>query len=747
MKKKLLFLGCMLVAGLAWAQSTAVKGKVYDRQTGELLPGVHIAMANAPIGTVSGKDGTFSLLLPVTRPMLSISCIGYESIQQAVPADSAQSLSVGLKASVIALNREVMVSAGRYETNQFQTNVAGAVLSATQLAQNTLRSTPEILMGETGVFVQKTNHGGGSPFIRGLTGQQILLMVDGIRLNNATFRSGPNQYLNTVDPLSLERVEIMRGAGSVQYGSDAIGGLVQVLTQNPDFSDQVKLSGALYGKWMSAGMEQSGRAQVQLSSRAVAVQGGFSYRNFGDMVAGGDRGKLSPTAYREAAFDGKARIRLNHNHLLTFAYQQLTQRDVPLFHRIQLENFAVSVFDPQKRQLFYGRLSGFYRQKLWQKIELTLAQQQTNEGRTNQRNGNPVRSFENDRVRTNSLIFQVFSAPAPFWTIQSGAEFYHDRVSSSRVDTNVPLGTQTARRGLYPDGATMGNLAFFTLHQFQFGKLGLASGLRYNAIQLNVPEAAIGGANINPSALVGDVSVAYQFHPQHKVIASANTAFRSPNIDDLGTLGIVDFRYEVPTNDLAPEKSLNTQLTWKAKTDRFSASVSVFHNRLRGLISRVRQGRDSVQGYQVYRKENTAQAFIRGAEAELAYQFSPRFTVLGNLAYLYGQNQTNNEPMRRIPPLHGKLAAFYTHQAFYLQAEALFASEQDRLAQGDKDDNRIAKGGTPSWQVVNLSLGYTYRQLRITGGVGNIFNELYRVHGSGVDGYGRHFWLTTRWQF
>jgi outer membrane receptor protein involved in Fe transport len=100
--------------------------------------------------------------------------------------------------------------------------------------------------------------------------------------------------------------------------------------------------------------------------------------------------------------------------------------------------------------------------------------------------------------------------------------------------------------------------------------------------------------------------------------------------------------------------------------------------------------------------------------------------------------------MRRIPPLNGKLVFFYTQKQFYANLEYLFAGKQDRLAQGDKDDNRIAKGGTPSWNVVNLNLGYTYKSLRFLGGMSNIFNELYRIHGSGVDGYGRHFWVAVR---
>jgi iron complex outermembrane receptor protein/hemoglobin/transferrin/lactoferrin receptor protein len=750
MKKRYLFLFSFIFLTLpTLAQTFLFKGRIYDSQTKQGIERATIIVLQTPIGTTSDKLGNFVVQRTNSQSFkLQISCIGYESLQQEIQLNSEENIvEISLKPSVISLNKEIVVSANRYEKNQFETNETSSVLSPTQLFQSALRSTPEALMGITGVFVQKTNHGGGSPFVRGLTGQQTLLMIDGIRLNNATFRSGPNQYFNTIDPLNLERIEVIRGSGSVQYGSDAIGGLVQVLTKNPNFSDKLNVSGHLYGKLMSAGMEQSGRGEIHLSNQKVALQAGISYRNFGDMLAGGDKGKLSPTGYSEYAFDTKARFRLNQNHLLTFNYQYLEQNEVPLYHRVVLENYQYSLFTPQDRQLFYAKLAGFYHHKFFQKVELTYSTHFTAEGRINRRNQSQSIVYEEDKVKTQALIFQIHSAPTRFWEIQSGIEYYFDKVNSTRLESNLQSFIQTYKRGLYPDNAKMNNLAVFSLHQFNFKKFNISSGFRYNFIQLAIPDPVIGDSKIAPAALVGDLSVGYALHKNHKIIASVNTAFRSPNIDDLGTLGIVDFRYELPTNNLQPEKSFNTQIAWKANTQKFSSSVAIFQHQLSNLINRVRQGRDSIQGYQVYRKENTAEAFIRGAEAEFAYQISPKFTILGNITYLYGQNKTGNEPMRRIPPLNGKLAFFYTQKQFYANVEWLFAGKQDRLAQGDKDDNRIAKEGTPSWNIINFNLGYTYKNIRLNSSIANIFNELYRIHGSGVDGYGRHFWLTARFQF
>ncbi len=125
---------------------------------------------------------------------------------------------------------EVVITANRYGSLQIKTPEAIRVIDNKSIQNFQIRTAPEVLQITPGVFVQKTNHGGGSPFLRGLTGNQTLLLVDGIRLSNATVRYGPNQYFNTIDVFSIEKIEVLRGGGSVQYGSDAIGGTIQTFS-------------------------------------------------------------------------------------------------------------------------------------------------------------------------------------------------------------------------------------------------------------------------------------------------------------------------------------------------------------------------------------------------------------------------------------------------------------------------------------------------------------------------------------
>ncbi|MBD0259314.1 MAG: TonB-dependent receptor, partial [Cytophagales bacterium] len=207
----------------------SLDGLVTEGLHGQPLPHVRITLENSPFGTVTGPDGRFRL--DKLRPgdyQLRADALGYSPVRLpvTVASDQPPHLTIALQPATIQLNAGGVVTAQRFETDVFNRPEAIAVVGEEALRQRVPRSVPEALPGATGVFLQKTNHGGGSPFVRGLTGQQTLLLVDGIRVNNATFRSGPNQYLNTFDPQSLGRIEVLRGAGSVQYGSDALGGVV-----------------------------------------------------------------------------------------------------------------------------------------------------------------------------------------------------------------------------------------------------------------------------------------------------------------------------------------------------------------------------------------------------------------------------------------------------------------------------------------------------------------------------------------
>ncbi len=645
---------------------------------------------------------------------------------------------------------EVIVTANRTKTPEATAGYATSVISKKQLEQFAPRTTPEALMGLNGVFLQKTNHGGGSAFVRGLTGNQTLILIDGIRLNNATFRYGPNQYLNSIDPFNIEQIEVLRGAGSVQYGSDAIGGVVHVFTKDPVFQSAAakRTGGTVLAKFMSGNMEQTARAELQYSRDKFAAIAGVTVRNFGDLIAGDTTGRQSPSGYNEMAYNIKLKFKLNNRVLLTTAQQFLIQDQVPVYHKIRLENFKVNEMDPQQRMLSYLKLSVANHNRLFKSIDLVVSHQQMQEGRNSQKNNQLISVREKDNVNSFAVTLDIASVVNSNWTARSGVDLYYDHVQSSRTTTDLQLNSSRTARGLYPNGSGYGNYSLFSLHHFQFQRLKADAGLRYNFFGIRIKDSALGNVYLQPSALVGHVALSYEMYKGHYLFTSFNSGYRAPNIDDMGTLGLVDFRYEIPAADLLPERSVNYEAGYKFRSRNFRFTSSFFYLQLKQLITREKIENEQISGYNVYKKENTGRAFIRGTETEAEILLLKNWRVNAGIAYLYGANTSDDEPLRRIPPFNGRIRTTYQRNHWFAAAECWFADKQERLARGDREDNRIPAGGTPGFTVLNLYAGYAYKQtFKINTGLQNLFNQDYRTHGSGINGYGRSIWLSLQYMF
>jgi outer membrane cobalamin receptor len=656
--------------------------------------------------------------------------------QASIPADS------------LILLDEILVSAYREAKPASKTLEAISMIRKTDLQRAQLRTSPEALSIMPGVFVQKTNHGGGSPFIRGLTGNQALLLIDGIRLNNATFRYGPNQYFNTIDVFSLDRIEALRGGGAVPYGSDAMGGTIQAFSRELDFEQRATWAGKVTARWATQQMEQTIRPELVFKHKKVAISGGFTFRKFGDLVGGDTTGRQTPSGYREMNMDLKAKIALSANATITLLHQQVKQKEVPVFHKVVLENFAQNQMDPQQRSLSYARLDHKLNKGIWKDWSATVSLQQTEEARISKKNGSAILRSEVDQVKSLGGIVQVNNAIEKFWTIRSGIDGYWDQVGSARNDLDESSGISTSKRGLYPDNSSMSSLSLFSIHSFSLPKWELSVGARWNAYTLNVRDTDLGEVNLTPSAWVWNGSVGYLASKHSTIFTSVQTSFRTPNIDDLGTLGIVDFRFETPNYQLRPEKSTHYQVGYKWNSSAFQAALYLYRNELRNLITRAKQDTQTMQGYPLYKKENAGNAYIQGVEAEWKYLINRKLSLTGSFTYTYGQNISANEPVRRIPPAFGRLAFHIKPDFGHLTVEWLAANKQSRLAQGDKDDNRIPKGGTPGWNVLNFHFEQEWKRfLKVQLSMLNILNQDYRTHGSGINGYGRSIFVTLQLAF
>ena len=618
-------------------------------------------------------------------------------------------------------------------------------ITSQQIIEKGARTTPEALMGVSGVFIQKTNHGGGSAFIRGLTGNQTLIVLDGIRLNNAIYRYGPNQYLNTIDMFTVDKIDVLKGVGSVEYGSDAMGGVIHVKTKENASKELNKISLNNTSKFISSDMEKTNRTAIQYATNKWDFIGGISLKKYGDLVGGGNIGKQTPTKYNEINYDLKTRIKINNQSELIYSSQNTIQKNVPIYHKIALENFKTNQIDYQIHYLNYLKYKYISHKKWISEIIINASTQRSIEQRSNQKNNSSILRNEADTVKNIGLTAEIVSKPNKNWTMNTGFDYYKDQIFSEALETNSDLNTQVFKRGLYPNGSIYKNSSIFNIHNLNFNKLNIVAGLRYNFLHIQMNELTLGNIAINPAALVSNFGFNYQVNQHGFLFGSITTGYRAPNIDDLGSLGIVDFRYEIPSYDLRPEKSLNTEIGYKYRSNKIDFSIAAFKMKLKDIIARVLVDGKVINGYNVYNKKNIESSYINGAEVNYTYLLSKYLTWYTNATYTYGQNVTKNEPMRRIPPLFGQNKISFVKKNKSLAITHQFAGKQDRLAQGDKDDNRIGKLGTPGWNIFNIDAGWEFKNLSVNTSLINISNVQYKTHGSGVYGMGRAINLTIQW--
>jgi outer membrane receptor protein involved in Fe transport len=751
------FACCLPQGDAAAAVSGPGSLRVEVRAAGSKAPiaGALIKVSGAPAAVSTDVAGIARIVtLPAGSAAVRVTAAGYHPVEASIDIGAAEAiLEVVLTSLELRVGESVMVSAVRTDRPEFDVPRSTVVIPRAVLDERTDRTAPEVLQDRSGGWVQKTNHGGGSPFLRGLVGNQVLVLIDGVRLNNATFRLGPNQYMNTIDAFSLDRVEVLRGSGSVMYGSDALGGVINLITPLPALSESgVRAGGAAATRLVSSGMERTLRVEGGVAGSRFGVRAGITARDFGDLVAGGSLGREAPSGYREIDVDSSALWAPSASTKLTAVFQNVHQSDVPRFDQVAQRGYALYSFDPQVRRLGYVQWHQRVHASWLDTAQVTVSWQRSDEGRVRRKTNSAIETREFDTVSTLGVSADVYGRLTGWARWSAGVEAYHDTVRSWRRDTHLATGDSTPSRGLYPDGATRLSLAAFALGHMTVGRAAIDLGARYTRDDVEADDPVFGPLHITPDAMVGSLAVLYPFGRGMHAFASIAQAFRAPNIDDLSTLGPFDFGIEVPPAGLVPERSLSFEGGLKVNTPRVAVSLAAFRLQLRDLIDRRRatfNGSPVLDGQAVFERANVGEALVRGVESDLEWRVARGLSLFGFLATTHGQQRSGDVPMRRIPPANGLVGARYRWtRGWWLEGTMRAARPQTRLAPGDLADHRIAPGGTPGWMLANLSAGTRLSErLLLSGGVANLFNEAYRVHGSGIDGPGRNAWLSARVEF
>ena len=619
----------------------------------------------------------------------------------------------------------------------------------------------ENLRGATGAFVQQTTPGQSAVIVRGMKGSEVLHLVDGFRLNSAIFRNAPNQYFSLVDGQALKRIELVRGANASLYGSDAMGGVVQMLTHTPEsmFVDEGGLRHVARARYGSADSQRLAHYAVHAGDATREFDVGltrqqFGLRRLGDGSTQPFSGLDTEAANARAAWKPAAAHTLVLN--LQHAEQPLTYRHDELVAGFgQTQSSALTAnFEPQRRG--FAQLVHRYDAPLpfADRIEWQVGAQTITDGRRSRDRGSSVESREFNHDRLRGVLASAAKRLGDRHEIRYGLEHYNDRVRSARVNRNVETGASSNAAPRFPDNARQDSSALYLLSDWRpLDRLDLVTGLRFNRFDLDIPATATRpGVAIADDALTGQIGATFALDAANRVVANFGRGFRAPNVFDVGQFGDrPGNRYALPNPELGPERVRSIDLGFKHSSARLEAEAYVWRSRFSDRITSVFTGATTASGRRVVQNVNLASATLWGVEAGLRWFADDAWTVSATLNHTRGTEllaaDTTPTPADRVPPLNARLAANWRWDERWSFDAAVFgAARQDRLSERDRSDPRIDPNGTAGFARVDLGARYRVNDdLVLEARIENLGDQAYREHGSGIDAPGRNLLLGFDW--
>ncbi len=648
-------------------------------------------------------------------------------------------------ASASEILEEIQVTARRQASSTYDVSNAVTVVQNDQ--SNAPRVLPDLLRGQPGVFVQQTTAGQGAVIVRGLKGSEILHLVDGMRLNTAFFRNAPTQYLALVDAHSTQQLEVVRGPLPALYGSDAMGGVVQVVTRVPQFdSSEMDWRGRASIDYSSAESVRGAHVAVEGGTDRVAGSLGLTYTDIGDRRT--PRGTLTPTGYLQRGANAKLVFTPDDTHELMFNLQYMEQPSTPRYDELvagfdQTEpDSEVFNFEPNDRLFAHIRYRNDAPVGFIQSWQANLAYQQINDDRRTRNFGSRSERRERNASDLFGLTLQASSQAGDDHLLTWGMEFYADEISSSRLNTDLDTGEVSASTPRFPDGSSMDSLALYISDEWALGeRLTLNYGGRYSRFDIGLPPG-LPSDGLELDDVTGDIGLRFQLSESLQLVSNLGRGFRPPNIFDLGTLGErPGNRFNIPNADLEAESVITLDAGVKFRSDSWSLEALLFYSDYQDKLTSVETGDVTDDGRQIVQTQNVAELRIYGTELGLRTLVGESTEVYANINWLWGEESSGDAPdapADRIPPLNGRLGLRYEPgDAWWADVYTRFAAEQNRLSDRDVGDNRIDPNGTPGWLTVGMRLGWDLAPgWVVTMHLDNVLDQAYREHGSGLDAPG-----------
>ncbi len=693
---------------------------------------------------------------------------------------------------------EYVISASKSRESSLMIPYLVNVLKDEMLMESTGFSAADILEETGNIMVQRTQGGGGSPILRGFEANKILLVVDGVRLNNAIYRSGHLQNSITIDHSILERTEVIFGPSSIMYGSDALGGVVHYYTRDPRMGTDstTNFNTHAYTQYASAMNGLTGHLDFSAGRKRWASLSSITYKNLGNIRIGsrrnptlGDWGKQMHSVDQVNGVDSTI---LNGNPLIQLktGYSQLDIlqkiRYIPSKYVDWILNLQYSTSsdidridklndysgtDLKYAEYFYGPQNRFLvslknvlkkDNPVFTNMTTLAAFQKIDEDRYSRKFRNDELLTQQEDVMVFSLNFDLLKVWGARHKLYYGAELNSNLLDSDAWYKNVKTGELQEALTRYPDGGslTWSTSAYISYKWLLNDKLVLNLGSRYMQGHLYslfsnslLPYDEI---SMNNGALTGSAGLVYTPSNQWQLNAILSSGFRSPNVDDYGKVRAKDDYVIVPNPNISPEYTYNAEIGISRFIEGYMKIKLVgFVSYLDDAIVRTDyqlNGEDSLYYdgdlYKITANYNAGEAYIYGASMGITSNLNENFILKGTINYTKGQNLSDDVPLGHIPPIFGRTLLSYRKSRFFLDTYFVYQGWkhiEDFSPYGEDNDKEAMEYGFPSWWTANIKVGVEAGDhFDLVLAIENLFDQFYKSYASGISAAGRNFVFTAR---
>ncbi|HRP83027.1 MAG TPA: TonB-dependent receptor [Flavobacteriales bacterium] len=701
-----------------------------DQTTRAPVPDVTLTCKSTGKVLTTAANGRVDIAPLKNCDSIRIDHLSYTPITMAWAALAAKpEVDLGYRVNVL---REVVTSGSRFTEPKRDVPEQIDVLGRREINFMAQPTAAELLQNTGTVFVQKSQLGGGSPTIRGFQANRILLVVDGVRMNNAITRSGHTQDLITVDQYALDRVEVVSGPNSVAYGSDALGGTIHLITRSPQFmgTDSIRTTGDAFVRYATAAHEKTAHAGIELRGKKLASFTSITASDFGNLRQGSTRnpfyedlGRMPFEVVRENGQDvvkpnGDSNVQLGSGYKQLDVLEKLryrsgkhvahqlnlqlsTSSDVPRYDRLStytmdsagsyVPRFAQWYYGPQQRVLAAYRLEVDKEASWYDKARFTPCWQHQEQTRHNRRFGSSNLGHNIEQVDVLGFSADMEKRIGRH-ELRYGGDLSGEEVESSAYNEDIDTGTRTYRTTRYPNGGTtMSSFAAYVNHSLEYSpKLIFTEGLRFTHVSLHTTfndgedfRFLNGTYAQNNAALTWRAGVVWMPGSDWRFSLLGSSGFRAPNVDDIGKVfDSAQGDVIVPNPHLEPEyttnfegsisKTINQQVTFEA-----NGFYTLYTNAIT-VGPYLVNGQDSIDYDGVLSRvaalQNTSEAYLYGASGHFTGHFNAHFTLRSGFTYTYARIRTDSTdiPLDHIPPVFGRTSLEYQAKKLRMEASVVY---------------------------------------------------------------------------